>query len=79
MKITPSKDYKKPLYAIGIAAAIAAAGLTGCSDPAATETTETEVGPMGETQGYCDPQPTDRIVSSITAGIVTITLPDQLS
>ena len=42
MKITPSKDYKKPLYAIGIAAAIAAAGLTGCSDPAATETTETE-------------------------------------
>ena len=33
MKITPSKDYKKPLYAIGIAAAIAAVSLTGCTDP----------------------------------------------
>jgi len=33
MKITPSKDYKKPLYAIGIAATIAAVSLTGCTDP----------------------------------------------
>ena len=33
MKITPSKNYKKPLYAIGIAATIAAVSLTGCTDP----------------------------------------------
>ena len=33
MKIMPTKNYKKPLYAIGIAAAIAAVSLTGCTDP----------------------------------------------
>ena len=33
MKITPSKDYKKPLYAIGIAAALTALSITGCTDP----------------------------------------------
>ncbi len=30
MKITVSKDYKKPLYAIGLAAVITAAAVTGC-------------------------------------------------
>ena len=30
MKITQSKDYKKPLYAIGIAAALTAIAVTGC-------------------------------------------------
>lgn len=30
MKITPAKDYKKPLYAIGIAAAIMTVAVTGC-------------------------------------------------
>jgi hypothetical protein len=33
MKITQAKNYKKPLYAIGIAAAIVAASVSGCSDP----------------------------------------------
>ena len=33
MKITPAKDYKKPLYAIGLATAILAASVTGCTDP----------------------------------------------
>lgn len=50
MKITPSKNYKKPLYAIGIAATIAAISLTGCTDPGridyageiSTATTETD-------------------------------------
>ena len=32
MKITPAKDYKKPLYAIGIAATLMAASVTGCTD-----------------------------------------------
>lgn len=38
MKIDPSKDYKKPLYAIGLAAAIAASSLalTGCENPVST-------------------------------------------
>ena len=30
MKITQSKDYKKPLYAIGLAAALTAVAVTGC-------------------------------------------------
>lgn len=34
MKITQAKNYKKPLYAIGIAAAIVAASVSGCTDPA---------------------------------------------
>lgn len=33
MNITPSKDYKKPLYAIGIGAALLATSLTGCTNP----------------------------------------------
>jgi hypothetical protein len=33
MKITPAKDYKKPLYAIGLAAAILTVSVTGCTDP----------------------------------------------
>lgn len=33
MKITPTKDYKKPLYALGLATAIMAVAVTGCTDP----------------------------------------------
>ena len=48
MKISPLKDYKKPLYAIGIAAAIAATALTGCGEveyagTADTKPTESQV------------------------------------
>ena len=32
MKITQAKDYKKPLYAVGIAAALTALAVTGCGD-----------------------------------------------
>ncbi len=32
MKITPAKDYKKPLYAVGIAASLMAVTVTGCTD-----------------------------------------------
>ena len=32
MNITPAKDYKKPLYAIGIAATLMAVTVTGCTD-----------------------------------------------
>ena len=33
MKITPAKNYKKPLYAIGVTAAVMAVAVTGCTDP----------------------------------------------
>ena len=33
MKITQAKNYKKPLYAIGLAATIMAASVSGCTDP----------------------------------------------
>ena len=51
MKIAQTKNYKKPLYAIGIAAALAAVSVTGCTDDpfkvkysgdVAIATTETE-------------------------------------
>lgn len=32
MKITPAKNYRKPLYAIGVTAAIMAVSVTGCTD-----------------------------------------------
>lgn len=34
MKITPAKDYRKPLYAIGLTATIMALAVTGCTDQA---------------------------------------------
>ena len=33
MKITQAKNYKKPLYALGLAATIMAASVSGCTDP----------------------------------------------
>ena len=33
MKITPTKDYKKPLYALGLTTAMIAVAVTGCTDP----------------------------------------------
>ena len=32
MEIRPAKEYKKPLYALGVATAIMALSLTGCAD-----------------------------------------------
>lgn len=34
MKITPAKDYKKPLYAVGLAATVMTMAVTGCTAPA---------------------------------------------
>ena len=87
MKITQSKDYKKPLYAIGIAAALTAAAVSGCSFPGvelAGETTtsaaptESEVELDGDVAIEQTEQKRESIVETITAGIVTITLdPNQ--
>jgi len=61
MKITPAKDYKKPLYALGLATAIMAVAVTGCTDPDSKiktrrhshRTKNTEVQLAGETDiGY---------------------------
>ena len=87
MKITPSKNYKKPLYAIGIAAALTAAAISGCADPVVQVTgetttssapTETEVQLDGDVAIEQTETTKKSIVETITAGIVTITLnPDQ--
>jgi len=65
MKIIPEKNYRKPLYAIGIAAAVALT-MTGCTDPdkpvqldgdvATIETTDVEL--SGEV-AIDDSDPTD--------------------
>ena len=34
MKITPAKDYKKPVYAIGVAATVMTLAVSGCTAPA---------------------------------------------
>jgi len=33
MKITPANNYRKPLYAVGVLAALTAVSVTGCTDP----------------------------------------------
>lgn len=60
MKIKPAKDYKKPIYAIGLAAAMAASSLalTGCTDPAKEEPDNSSTVQM--------------VVETITGGIVYI-------
>ena len=60
MKIKPLKNYKKPLYAIGLSAAIMAVALTGCTDPANEETT-------ADTESI-----RQQVVDTITGGIVYI-------
>ena len=58
MKITPTKDYKKPLYALGLATAMMAVAVTGCTDPDSKtksrrrhhRTKHTEVQLAGDTQ-----------------------------
>ncbi len=61
MKISQPKNYKKPLYAIGLATVLMAASLTGCTDP-------DKVKNGGNTKG----DEIQVISESITAGIVSI-------
>lgn len=58
MKIKPLKEYKKPLYAIGLSAAIMATALTGCTDPAKENPDNSSA--------------IQEVVETITAGIVYI-------
>ena len=79
MKITQSKDYKKPFYAIGIAAALTAVAVTGCGGEKTvqyagelqpeTETTE-EVQLAGE-ETICDKE-TESVNSKPDADTVVL-------
>ncbi|MBE7070544.1 MAG: hypothetical protein E7386_08590 [Ruminococcaceae bacterium] len=76
MKISPLKDYKKPLYAIGIAAAIAATALTGCGEveyagTADTKPTESQVELSGDVAMVPEETTSETEKPLITAGIVS--------
>ena len=76
MKISPLKDYKKPLYAIGIAAAIAATALTGCGEveyagTADTKPTESEVELSGDVAMVPEETTSETEKPLITEGIVS--------
>ncbi len=76
MRISPLKDYKKPLYAIGIAAAIAATALTGCGEveyagTADTKPTESEVELSGDVAMVPEETTTETVKPLITEGIVS--------
>ena len=42
MKITQSRDYKKPIYALGVTAALLAASVTGCGNPVEKDSSPTK-------------------------------------
>jgi hypothetical protein len=76
MRISPLKDYKKPLYAIGIAAAIAATALTGCGEveyagTADTKPTESEVELSGDVAMVPEETTTETVKPLIAEGIVS--------
>lgn len=76
MRISPLKDYKKPFYAIGIAAAIAATALTGCGEveyagTADTKPTESEVELSGDVAMVPEETTTETVKPLITDGIVS--------
>ena len=75
MKISPLKNYKKPLYAIGIAAVIAATALTGCGEveyagTTDTKPTESEVELSGDVAMVPEETTSETEKPLITAGIV---------
>ena len=69
MKLSQPKNYKKPLYAIGLAAAVMAVSLTGCTDPDKLRT-----GGAAEIAVDDDnhEEAVKEISENITAGIVSI-------
>lgn len=76
MKISPLKDYKKPLYAIGIAAALTATALTGCGEVEYSGTTDTKptesvVEYSGDVTMAPEETTSETVSGLITAGIVS--------
>ena len=64
MKLSQPKNYKKPLYAAGLAAAVMAVSLTGCTDPDKLRT--------GGAAEIAVDEAKEQVVENITAGIVSI-------
>lgn len=69
MKITNIKNYKKPLYAIGLSAVIMAVAITGCTKP---EKGDVQLGGAAEVRE--DEQETETSIEPVVveAGIVSI-------
>lgn len=81
MKITQAKNYKKPLYAIGLAASIMAASVSGCTDPGkgpdyaggmdVRPTETTEVALAGDVAVAPEETATETVKPLITDGIIS--------
>ena len=69
MKITSIKNYKKPLYAIGLSAVIMAVAITGCTKP---EKGDVQLGGAAEVRE--DEQETETSIEPVVteAGIISI-------
>lgn len=80
MKITQAKNYRKPLYAIGLATVIMAASVSGCTDPGkgpdyaggmdVRPTETTEVALAGDVAVAPEETATETVKPLITDGIV---------
>ena len=88
MKITPERNYRKPLYAVGIAAAAMAIAITGCSDepPALAgdvavtvqETTEVQLEGEQEPPVTCETKETKETEEDVgLAGDVAFVEPEE--
>ena len=81
MKITQAKNYRKPLYAIGLATVIMAASVSGCTDPGkgpdyaggmdVRPTETTEVALAGDVTMAPEETTRETVSTLITAGIVS--------
>ena len=73
MKIKPLKDYKRPLYAIGVGTAIMAVALTGCTDPAKDKQDNNTATEYAKEESADATDETLKVITeTITAGIVYI-------
>lgn len=73
MKIKSIKNYKKPLYAIGLSTAIMAVALTGCTDPAKDKQDNNTATEYAKEEWADATDETLKVITeTITAGIVYI-------
>lgn len=75
MKITQSRDYKKPIYAIGISAALIAASVSGCGLPvdfSGSAKSSTKEGGRTISQEYSKPNADELPDVTVLAGEVAL-------